>query len=401
MQVEFSPEEQAFRNDVMHFFANDYPMDIVRKSDAGVDLGRSEFRASQQAIFRKGWAGGAWPRQHGGLGWSRMQRHIFETEMAAAGAGPARTMNHVQEMMVAPMIYTFGDTQQRARFLPPIQRGDMLWCQGFSEPGAGSDLASLSTLAVREGAQYVVNGTKLWTTLAHEVDWICCLARSDRNSRNQAGLTMLLVDLTSRGVSIKPIITLDGRHEVNEVHFDDVCVPESNRLGIEGKGWAYACYMLRCERGCIADVESTRRSLSMLRRSVMDTEVDGGSLMADVALARKLVELEVEWAALRFTELRSVRAEETGSFSDVFSSILKLKGSEVRQRLSELRMEAAGYYAHPGDPRIQVTQTAALAHDWPFEGLAMPQYLEQRKASIYGGTTEIQKNIIAMAVLGK
>lgn len=401
MQFQFTSEEQAFRDDVMHFFENDYPRDIVHKSESGADLGKPEFRASQQAIFRKGWAGGAWPQRHGGLGWSRMQRYIFETEMAAAGAGQARTMNYVQEMMIAPLIYTFGDAQQRERFLPSIQRGDMLWCQGFSESGAGSDLASLSTLAIREGAHYVVNGAKLWITLAHEVDWICCLTRNDRKSCNQAGLTILLIDLASKGVSVKPIITLDGRHEINEVHFDNVHVPDTNRLGIEGRGWAYASYMLRCERGCIADVESTRRSLTTLRRTATVTTINGNDLMADVTFAHKLVELEVEWTALHFTELRSVRTEETGSSAEVFSSILKLKGSEVRQRLSEVRMDAAGYFAHPDDPRLQSSRTAMLAHDWPFLGLAMPQYLEQRKASIYGGTTEIHKNNIAMALLGK
>lgn len=395
MRGGLTPEEAAFRDEARRFFAEDYPADIIRKLDGGEDMRKDDLSRSQKAIHRRGWSGGTWPVEHGGHGWSPMQAHIFQREMERAGA--PYLMLHVQERMIAPVIYTFGDAGQRQRFLPATRTGDILWCQGYSEPDAGSDLARLSTQAIRDGDCYRVTGTKVWTTIAHEADWIFCLVRTDPAAKSQDGISFLLIDLASPGITITPIITLDGGHEVNQVRFDDVRVPIENRIGDEGMGWTYAKLLLAQERSGIAAVAASRRKLTALRAIAADTVVDGRRLIEQDAFRRKLAEVEIELLALATTEERGI-AETTAN--GAASSILKLKGVEIQQRLSELFLEAAGPYAGlevPGQSRLD-------QHDRPagraFAGLATRQYLNLRKTSLYGGTTEIQKNIVAKAVLG-
>jgi alkylation response protein AidB-like acyl-CoA dehydrogenase len=261
MRIELTQQDQAFRDQVRHFFLHDYPPDIIRKFDQGEDLDKEDLRASQRAMFRKGWAGGAWPSRYGGCGWTPLQNYLFQSEMAAAGA--LHLMRHVQEIMIAPVIYTFGDEPLQQRFLHAIKSGDILFCQGYSEPGAGSDLAALTTRAIRSDDCYLVTGTKLWTTFAHKTDWIFCLVRTNPDARPQEGISFLLIDLNSPGITITPVITLDGRHEVNQVHFDEVRVPISNRVGEENKGWTYAKFLLLQERSGISSAASNERSLGL------------------------------------------------------------------------------------------------------------------------------------------
>lgn len=399
MNVDLSDDELAFRDEVRTFFKEKYPADIRNKQNSNIALSKDEMVRWQKILFERGWAAVNWPVEYGGTGWSAMQKYIFANEIAAANA-PDMVPFGVK--MVAPVIYTFGNAAQKNRFLPDILESNIWWCQGYSEPGAGSDLASLKTRAVLRGDHYVVNGTKTWTTLGHLADWIFCLVRTSTDvARRQEGISFLLIDMSTPGVSVKPIITIEGDREVNEVHFADVKVPIENLVGEEGKGWTYGKVLLQHERTNIAGVARSKYRLSRLYEKAA-TWVRGGSpLQDDRNFARKLAAVEIELKALEYTELRTLAAVAVGKAPGPESSILKIKGTEIQQALDELFVEAAGYYALPYVPeqyQLDFPQVERIGFD--AETKSSLRYFNNRKASIFGGSNEIQKNIVAKHVLG-
>ena len=397
MNLNFSAEELAFRGEVRAFFLKSYPQDVIQKVEHWAELGKADYVRAQKALFARGWAATNWPVEYGGTGWTPTQRYIFQQEMGRCGAPWVIPFGL---LMVGPVIYTFGNEEQKRRFLPGILASDVWWCQGYSEPDAGSDLAALRTSAIREGDVYVVNGTKTWTTMAQYADWIFCLVRTDASGRKQEGISFLLIDMRTPGITVRPIITVEGGHEINQVHFENVRVPMENRVGAEGKGWDYAKYLLTHERTMVADVGRSWYNLGRLKRLATQECVDGRSLLEDPVFRRRITEIEIELIALEYSELRILSQIETGGAPGAESSILKIKGTEIQQAITELTFELAGHYAFP-------YQKDRLYPDWEgepigpeFGGLAAPRYFNFRKASIYGGSNEIQKNIIAKAVLG-
>ena len=399
MNVTFSDEELAFREEIRVFFRDEMPDGIAEKRRLGVALSKADHVNFQKALFRRGWAGYGWPDEFGGTGWTTVQKYIFEVEMAEANAPGIITFGLG---MVGPVIYTFGSDEQKQRFLPDILESNVWWCQGYSEPGSGSDLASLKTRADLAGDHYIVNGTKTWTTLGQYADWIFCLVRTSTDvARRQEGISFLLIDMKSPGITVTPIITIEGYHEVNEVHFEDVEVPLGNLVGEEGKGWTYGKVLLQHERTGTARVAVTNYRLRKLRSQAARPIRDAVPLINDRNFMRKLAAIEVELKALEFTELRTLAAVASGKAPGPESSILKLKGTELQQAVDELYVEAAGYYALPFVPD-------QYALDFPQENhvgegtetQSSLRYFNFRKASIYGGSNEIQKNIVAKHVLG-
>jgi alkylation response protein AidB-like acyl-CoA dehydrogenase len=328
MNVTLTDEELAFRDEVRAFFRDEMPDGIAEKQQLGVPLDREDFVNFQKALFRKGWAGYNWPVEYGGTGWTAVQKYIFGIEMAQANAPGIITFGLG---MVGPVIYTFGNDEQKHRFLPDILESNTWWCQGYSEPGSGSDLASLKTRADLAGDHYVVNGTKTWTTLGQWADWIFCLVRTSTDvARRQEGISFLLIDMQSPGVTVTPIITIEGNHEVNEVHFENVKVPVENLVGEEGKGWTYGKVLLQHERTGTARVAHTNYRLTNLRRQASRSVRGATPLSEDRNFMRKLAAVEVELKALEFTELRTLAAVASGKAPGPESSILKLKGTELQ-----------------------------------------------------------------------
>ena len=393
MDLTFSPEEEAFRAEVRSFIEEHLPSHLrgrIRR-----DLGTKEdYLAWHRELYKKGWVAPNWPKEHGGTGWTVTQRYIFNEECARAETPPILPFG---VSMVAPVIYTFGNAAQKKNFLPRILSGEDWWCQGYSEPGAGSDLANLKARAVRDGENYIVNGQKTWTTLAQFADWIFCLVRTDPNVKPQEGITFLLIDMKSPGITVKPIIVLDGVREVNEVFFDDVRVPVDNRVGEENQGWTYAKFLLLHERSGIAGVARSKKAIERLREIAAAEQVDGTPLIATDEFARKVAEAEIELTALEYTELRTLAAEAKGRPPGPESSILKIKGTEIQQRITELTLEAVGYYGYP-DPGAFGENEYAVGPENAVGAAGV--YFNMRKASIYGGSNEIQRNIVAKAVLG-
>lgn len=399
MHIKFTDEEIAFRDEVRAFFRDEVPEDIRRKRAKAVPLDPQDFVRFQKCLYEKGWAGAKWPVEYGGTGWTTVQNYIFSIEMANANAPNIIPFGLG---MVGPIIYTFGSEAQKQRFLPDILASNVWWCQGYSEPGSGSDLASLKARADLAGDHYVVNGTKTWTTLGQHADWIFVLARTSTDvARRQEGISFLLIDMQSPGVNVKPIITLDGTHEVNEVHFENVKVPVDNLVGEEGKGWTYGKVLLQHERTGTAGVARSKYRIDKLREQARKRIRGGEPLVNDRNFMRKIAATEVELKALEFTELRTLASVASGKAPGPESSILKFKGTELQQAVDELYLEAAGYYALPYVPDQYVL-------DFPedervgegAETESSLRYFNFRKASIYGGSNEIQKNIIAKHVLG-
>ena len=396
MQLEFSPEEIAFQREVRTFIAENYPENLRSVQDEGHDLSKEDFLSWHRILAKKGWIAPAWPVEYGGTGWTATQRFIWSEELAAADC--VGTMPFGLSM-VGPVIYTFGTPEQKAQFLPGILSGDDWWCQGYSEPGAGSDLASLRTKAVRDGDHYVVNGQKTWTTMAQYADWGFFLVRTDSDAKAQEGISFLLINMKTPGVTVRPIITLGGEHEVNEVWLEDVRVPVANRIYEENKGWTCAKFLLAHERTGIAAVARSKRGVEKIK-SIARTEQDGDRpLIANPFFKRKIAELEIDLTALEFTELRSLAGEAAGKGPGPESSLLKIKGSEIQQRITELALEAVGHYGAPyfrgfgeGD------NDHPIGPDYAHR--AAPTYFNTRKTTIYGGSNEIQRNIIAKMVLG-
>jgi alkylation response protein AidB-like acyl-CoA dehydrogenase len=395
MQLEFTPAELAFRDEVRSFIARQYPAHVRARQDAGVELEKEDYLCWHRIVAKQGWSVPAWPVEYGGTGWSPTQRHIWADEVQRADTVPIIAFS---TNLVGPVIYTFGTPEQKARFLPRIVAGDDWWCQGYSEPGAGSDLAALQTRAERRGDHYVVNGQKTWTTLAQHADWGFFLVRTDPAARKQAGISFLLIDMKSPGVTVRPIITLDGAHEVNEVWLEDVQVPVENRVHEENKGWTCAKVLLAHERSGIALVAHSKVALANVRALAARLGERQGRLIEDPVFRRKLTEIEVELTALEYTELRFLAAENAGKAPGVEVSMLKIRGTEIHQRITELALEALGPHAAM---RIHKSRGAVEAP------VAMPDavrvadgYFNMRKLSIFGGSNEIQRNILAKAVLG-
>ena len=388
MDLSFSTEEEAFRAEVRAFLAESKPL-LPQALDAPecATRTRDEYMAWHKLLYKKGWAAPHWPTQYGGTGWSVTQRYIFDQECAAAEMPPLVVFGL---NMLAPVLYTFGSEAQKKKYLPRILSGEDWWCQGYSEPGSGSDLASLRLRVLRDGDHYILNGQKTWTTLAQYADWIFCLVRTDTEVKQQEGISFLLIDMKSPGISVKPIIVLDGANEVNEVFFDNVKVPAENLVGETNKGWNYAKFMLVNERSGIANTARSKPALVRLK------EFARAELAGDDDFFRKLAEVEIDLAVLEFTELRTLAAEAKGEMAGPESSILKIRGTELQQRIGELTVEAVGYYALPYERGLGANERFGPE----FALGAAESYFNLRKTSIYAGSNEIQRNIIAKAILG-
>jgi alkylation response protein AidB-like acyl-CoA dehydrogenase len=388
MNLDFTDAENAFRAEVRAFVRDKLPPAIRDKVAGGVHLTRDEHLQWQRLLFeRGGWSGPGWPKQFGGPGWSAVEQYIFEEECALGGA-PRLIPFGIK--MVAPVIMAFGNAAQQARFLPKILAAEEWWCQGYSEPGAGSDLASLRTRAVRKGDQYIVSGQKTWNTLGQYADWIFCLVRTDPEAKAQRGISFLLIDMKSPGITVRPIVTLDGAHEVNEIWFEDVAVPVENLVGEENKGWTCAKFLLGHERSNIAGIGIAKRELARLKRIAAAETKRGKPLAEDPLFAARIAEVEIELMALEITNLRVLSAEAENKAPGPEASILKVKGTELQQAISELILQAVGPYALP---------FAGAAPGPAHAANRAAQYLNLRKLSIYGGSNEIQKNIVAQMIL--
>jgi alkylation response protein AidB-like acyl-CoA dehydrogenase len=393
VDINFSAQDLEFRDEVRAFFASEYDANVVQGLASSDGLVYKQAIVNwQKKLHAKGWIAPGWPKEYGGTGWSVTQKFIYETERGAAGVPDVVPFGL---KMVAPVIYTFGNEQQKAKFLPRILSSEDWWCQGYSEPGAGSDLAALSTSAEYAGDNYIVNGRKIWTTYAQFSDWIFCLVRTSKDVRKQQGISFLLIDMNTPGVSVKPIPTIDGKHSLNEVLFEDALVPRENLIGEQDKGWTYAKALLAHERTGMAEVADSKRMLSNLKQRAA-AEVNGGQPMIDDPVFQmRLSDIEMELMALEYTELRVFASMAAGGMPGPESSLLKIKGTEISQSIHELQLQLAAYYggALQGDLSNQ-----QLGHEFASE--ARKSYMYGRAATIYGGSNEVQRNVIAKAVLG-
>jgi pimeloyl-CoA dehydrogenase large subunit len=397
MDLSFTAEERAFRDEARRFFNTEIPEPIRRKVAERRPLAREDQVTAQRIMNARGWAVPHWPREWGGQGWSPVQIYLWQDEMQQANVPPPLGFNC---NMVGPVIAQFGSEEQKRRFLPRAANLDDWWCQGFSEPGSGSDLASLRTTARRDGDHWVINGQKTWTTLAQHADWIFVLCRTDGAAKKQEGISFILADMRSPGITVRPIQTIDGGREVNEVFFDDVRVPAENLVGEENKGWDYAKFLLGNERTGIARVGVSKARIRRIKELARLERVGASTVMDDPRFREKLAAVEVELKALEMTQLRVVadeRGRERGKPNPA-SSILKLKGSEIQQRTTELLLDVVGPFALPYLPPVEGSNEPPVGPDWAAE--AAPAYFNTRKVSIYGGSNEIQRNIVAKAILG-
>ncbi len=395
MDLSLTPEEQAFRDEVRGFCRDNVPAAIKQKLREGRHVTKQDMVDWTRILHKKGWAVTHWPKEWGGTGWSPVQQYIFNEELQMAPA-PAPLPFGVN--MVGPVIYTFASEAQKKHYLPRIANLEDWWCQGFSEPGSGSDLASLKTRAERKGDKYIVNGQKTWTTLAQYADWIFCLVRTDPAAKKQSGISFLLIDMKSKGITVRPIVTIDGGREVNEVFFDDVEVPAENLVGEENKGWDYAKFLLGNERTNIARVGASKERIRRIRELAASVQSGGKPMLEDPRFREKLAAVEIELKALELTQMRVVANEGKHGKGkpDPASSILKIKGSEIQQSTTELLMDVIGPFAAPYD--VHGDDDSNETMDWTAQ--IAPTYFNYRKVSIYGGSNEIQRNIITKAVLG-
>ena len=393
MDIKFSADDLAFRDEVREFFATEYDANAAQQADPNNgEAYKAAIVAWQKKLHAKGWVAPGWPVEYGGTDWTATQKFIFETERGLAGVPDVVPFGL---KMVAPVIYTFGNEEQKARFLPRILESEDWWCQGYSEPGAGSDLAALNTTADYAGDHYVVNGRKIWTTYAQFADWIFCLVRTSKGMRKQEGISFLLIDMKTPGITVKPIVTIDGKHSLNEVLFEDVAVPTENLIGEQDKGWTYAKALLAHERTGMAEVADSTRMLEALKRRASEERNGGKAMIDDPMFQARLSSIEMELMALEYTELRVFASMAAGGMPGPESSLLKIKGTEISQAIHELQLQLAANYggALPDDVDAQ-----QLGHDFAFE--ARGKYMYGRAATIYGGSNEVQRNVIAKAVLG-
>lgn len=393
MNLDFSPETEAFRKKVRSFFETEFPKDIIAKNRAGEPLTTAEVRRSEMALGRKGWLASAWPEEYGGPGWSIEEQYVFDEELERAGVPTVTPMGVVY---VGPVLYTFGSDAQKARWLPGIRDGSVGWAQGYSEPGSGSDLASLSFSAVLKDGTYTLNGHKIWTSAAQHADWIFLLTRTSNEGRKQEGITFICCPLDAPGVTVRPIITIDGHHVLNEVLFDDVQVPEDYRIGEEGKGWTYSQYLLGFERTSYARIGGKRAMLRHVR-DIAAALPDGGNyrLIDDPGFARRLAEAEIAVDGLEMTVFRILSAQSAGGSPGDAASTVKILATTTHQQITELFLDAAAFHGLPS------RAGGALPDDLPsWAAKDVASYFGGRAQSIYGGTNEIQRNIIAKKVLG-
>jgi alkylation response protein AidB-like acyl-CoA dehydrogenase len=401
MDLSFSKEDLAFRDEVRAFIAEAYDEDLQAKSAQSKNgyLDKDSMLKWQRALYRKGWAAPNWAEEYGGPGWTPTQKYIFDLEMSAAGTP---TMSPMGLKMVGPVIMAFGSPEQKKKHLPKILASEVWWCQGYSEPGSGSDLASLQMKCEDKGDHFLLNGSKIWTTHAQFADWMFNLVRTNPKAKAQEGISFILVDMKTPGIKVEPLVTLDvpmaGQQEVNQVFYTDVKVPKENLIGEVNKGWDYAKYLLSFERGN-AYGPGLKRTIGKIRKIASQTDASGDRLIDDVAFRAKLDALEIEVSSLEFFELRMFSAMSAGQRPGAEASMLKCKGTDLQQAISELSVEALGYYVMPfvrdtwaktNEPRPGPDYAAPVA----------PYYFNLRKASIYAGSNEIQRNIMAKAVLG-
>ena len=393
MDLAFTPEEEQFRKNIRSWVHANLPEKISHKVHNALRLTRDDQQDWAKILGKKGWLGYGWAAEFGGPGWNAVQKHLFEEECALAGAPRIIPFGPV---MVAPVIMAFGSPEQQKRHLPGIASGEVWWSQGYSEPGSGSDLASLKCRAERQGNEYIVNGQKTWTTLGQYGDWIFCLVRTSTEGKPQTGISFLLIDMKSPGLTVRPIKLLDGEAEVNEVWFDNVKVPVENLVGQENQGWTYAKYLLAHERTNIADVNRAKRELERLKRIAKQE-----AIYDDMRFRDEIAKLEVDVVALEMMVLRVLSAEKSGKQSLDIAGLLKIRGSEIQQRYSELMMLAAGPYAVP---LIDEAMEAGWQGDYPGSALHCAPlagtYFNMRKTTIYGGSNEVQRNIVSQVVLG-
>ena len=390
MDTAYSPDDLAFRDEVRQFFDEAYTPELQQR------LRSPDYKPAieewQRKLYEKGWVAPNWPAEHGGTGWTATQKYIYETERSLAGIPNVVPFGLV---MVANVIMAYGTDEQKAYFLPRILKSEDWWCQGYSEPGSGSDLASLKTKAERDGDDFIINGAKIWTTYAQYADWIFCLVRTDNSGKKQEGITFILIDMKTEGIKVNPIISIDNHHSLNEVEFSNVRVPVKNVVGEIGKGWTVAKALLAHERTGIAGVADVKRAVRVIKEVAAKEENGGRRLIDDPGFQQRLADIEVELMALEFTELRTLATQAAGGFPGPESSLLKIKGTELQQATQELLMEIAAYYQGvlPTD-----LDPDALGHEFAVD--ARKAYMYGRAATIYGGSNEVQKNIIAKYVLG-
>lgn len=397
MDINYTAGEQAFQQEVRTFFKEKLPHELSSKVKSGIRLSKQDMENWHAILNADGYLNAHWPREFGGKGWNAIERDIFDVEANAAGA-PRVVPFGVN--MLAPVLMAFGSREQQDYHLPRIVDGTNWWCQGYSEPGSGSDLASLKMSAVREGDYYVLNGQKTWTTLGQHADWIFCLVRTSREGKPQEGISFILVDMKSPGVEVRPIILLEGTHEVNEVWFTDVKVPVENLVGEENKGWTYAKFLLVHERSGIAGVGDALASIDHLKHIARDQKKDGKPLAEDPMFARRLAEIEVDLSAMRTTNMRVMQAAASGAPPGPEVSMLKIKGTVLRQSINDLTRRALGPYAMPF-----VSEALDMGYNEEpigpdYANPVAADYFNHRKTSIYGGSNEIQRNIISKMMMG-
>jgi len=398
MDLNLSPDERAFEAEVRAFIARELPRDIREKVRLDRHLEREDYMRWQKILGRKGWFTGAWPREHGGQAWSAMQTIIFNR---IAGEMHCPELQVFGPAMVGPVIYTVGTPEQKAEHLPAIRDSSVWWCQGYSEPGAGSDLAALQTAAEDGGDHYIVNGQKIWTSFAHHADWMFCLVRTGREAKRQQGISFLLIDMKTPGVEVQPIRMMDGRHYLNAVFFDNAKVPKRNRIGEEGRGWTYAKFLLEHERVENANLRFITQELQKLRRVASEVRIDGRRLADDPSFMADVSAVEVQFKALEIGLLRTLSDMHAGAPAGPGkSSFIKIRGTEIAQRITELLVQASGPDAlryQPG-PLFGHNDDALIG---PAHALGpVATYLFCRAMTIYGGSTEVQKNIMAKHALG-
>ena len=397
MDLTFTPEEEAFRTEVRAFLAAELPESLARKVREHRHLHQADMEAWHAILNARGWLASHWPQEYGGTGWTAVQKFIFENECALAHAPRIVPFGL---SMLGPVLIKYGNEAQKRYWLPRILNGEDWWCQGYSEPGAGSDLASLKTSAVRDGDHYIVNGQKTWTTLGQYANMIVCLVRTRTDGKPQEGISFLLIDMNTPGIEVRPIVTLDGGHEVNEVFFSDVRVPVENLVGEENRGWSCAKYLLTYERTNIAGIGFSTAALLQLKEVAARQQKNGRPLLQDPAFATRLTRIEIDLDNMRITNLRVLAAAANGGAPGAESSMLKIRGTQIRQEISSLNRRAMGPYARPyvaealedGNQHLSIGPAGADS--------AAAQYFNNRKLSIFGGSNEIQKNIISKMILG-
>ncbi|MGY9055212.1 MAG: acyl-CoA dehydrogenase family protein [Alphaproteobacteria bacterium] len=398
MDASFSPQELAFRDEVRAFIRKNLPDDLRAKVTQGLEMDKNDYQRWMMILGKQGWLATNWPEEHGGPGWNVAQKYIYEEEMAVSACPEIVPFG---TRMVGPVLIRYGTKQQQDQHLPGIVSGETIWCQGYSEPGAGSDLAALTCSAAKDGDDYIINGSKIWTTQAHIADWMFALVRTSKEEKKQDGITCLLIKMDSPGLEVRPLIKLDGRHKFNQEFFTDVRVPQTNRVGDEGQGWSIAKYLLGHERSSGAGVAGARMMLDLLKKVALDQQADGGALAEDPAFKQKIAELETQLATLQFTSWRVLAgASADQEIKPEAAAGLKLGMAGIRQSISEVTLAAGGYSAFPYNQN-------AIRHGWNEEPIGpdylfkmAPDYFEYRARSIAGGSNEVQKNVIAKRVLG-